>query len=145
MNAHDVGPLLSGKTMLVVEDSEATILFYQRSLARSGVKMEVARSLAEARMVIASNVYFDIVILDVELPDGNGYSLKDHFKRMSSAVAICTADPSRKTLLSMDVEIWDKSTSLGMSLMTKLIELLNANEMTKSDINKSEEKARRRR
>ena len=57
--------------VLVVEDDEETAAFVARALAREGLSATVAqdRNHAEREM---SHSHFDVIVLDVMLPDGSG-------------------------------------------------------------------------
>lgn len=56
---------------LVIEDEKKTARFIKKGLDEAGYVVELAES-ASAGLTLASNSEFDLVILDVMLPDGNG-------------------------------------------------------------------------
>lgn len=56
---------------LVIEDEKKTAAFVQKGLREAGYVAEVAES-AGGGLTMAANSEFDVVILDVMLPDGNG-------------------------------------------------------------------------
>jgi DNA-binding response OmpR family regulator len=58
--------------LLVVEDDLTVARALSRALARAGYSVAVARSCAAARSLAQS---FDLAILDLDLPDGNGADL----------------------------------------------------------------------
>lgn len=57
--------------LLVVEDQEKTISFLTKGLTAGGYVTASARTLSEAREMLAAND-FDALIVDVNLPDGSG-------------------------------------------------------------------------
>jgi two-component system alkaline phosphatase synthesis response regulator PhoP len=59
--------------VLLVEDSVDCQLLVRRAL-ESSVKLEVAPDLATAKRMLAADRY-DLLLLDVELPDGDGFGL----------------------------------------------------------------------
>jgi len=63
--------------ILYVEDNPADLDLAQRALQRNGVDCEVvgAGSLAEARALLAAAPGFDALLLDLNLPDGDGTEL----------------------------------------------------------------------
>jgi CheY-like chemotaxis protein len=69
-----------GLRLLAVEDQPANVALLRAVIGRSpapelhGVQLAVAGTLAEARTLLSSES-FDIVLLDVRLPDGNGLDL----------------------------------------------------------------------
>ena len=57
--------------ILVIEDERKTAAFIQKGLREAGYVTEVAES-AAGGLTVAANAEFDLIILDVMLPDGNG-------------------------------------------------------------------------
>jgi len=72
-----------GTRVLLVEDEPANQALVQETLALasgdSDFQLRVARTLAEARQAVA-DASFDIILLDVRLPDGNGLDLAAELK-----------------------------------------------------------------
>jgi len=60
--------------VLLVEDDEPTAFARSRVLDQEGFTVVQARTLAGARECFKAN-RFDIALVDVRLPDGNGYQL----------------------------------------------------------------------
>src|SRR5688572_18097298 len=65
---------LSGSTLLLLEDEPLLRRRIAAHLAKEGVEVTQAGSLAEAREALG-NVSFDFALLDVNLPDGRSLSL----------------------------------------------------------------------
>lgn len=65
--------------ILLVEDNEMIVKGLVYSLSKEGFETNIAYNAQEAESKIKSNVY-DIIILDVMLPDGNGFELCKHIK-----------------------------------------------------------------
>lgn len=57
--------------VLIIEDEKKTSRFIKKGLEEAGYVSEVAES-ASAGLTMTANSEFDLVILDVMLPDGNG-------------------------------------------------------------------------
>ena len=66
--------------VLVVEDNEELIGLLTRALARSGLEVDAARTVADADASLRSVTYAAIV-LDLGLPDADGMALLDQMKR----------------------------------------------------------------
>jgi CheY-like chemotaxis protein len=72
--------MAEGLRLLAVEDQPANVALLRAVLGRSSApelrnaQLAVAGTLAEARAVLAGQP-FDLVLLDVRLPDGNGLDL----------------------------------------------------------------------
>ena len=59
---------------LIVEDSPTLCSIYEAYLAGLGPSISVAETFAGAESLIESNTP-DLILLDIELPDGNGLDL----------------------------------------------------------------------
>lgn len=73
--------------VLVVEDDEETSEFVSRALAREGMAVTIAPDLARAGAELA-NARFDVVVLDVMLPDGSGIALCRDMRAASSMIPV---------------------------------------------------------
>lgn len=73
--------------ILLVEDNEAIILGLEYLLKAEGFLCEVARSYKEAQNAFINNA-FDLAILDVGLPDGDGFLLCKEIKKMQELPVI---------------------------------------------------------
>jgi two-component system KDP operon response regulator KdpE len=95
---------LTGARILLVEDDDLNQRLVRTVLARSGdpvlrsACLVQAASLAEARAALASSVV-DVVLLDMNLPDGNGLSLAAEVQRTGpggpAMVALTGAGPEQ--------------------------------------------------
>ena len=70
------------KTILIVEDDRALALGVQMALRQESREIHLAHTLAEARNFLAADGT-DLVILDVNLPDGSGLVLLEEVRRRS--------------------------------------------------------------
>lgn len=61
-------------TILIVEDDRALAQGLSRALTTDQIQAQICPSAREAKKLLAENGY-DLVILDVNLPDGNGFDL----------------------------------------------------------------------
>jgi two-component system response regulator MprA len=84
MQAAEVKPL----TILLVEDDSRVIVALRDELSRRNVTLFAAQSLAEARKLLAKTPIFDALVLDLNLPDGNGTELADECRRSGNDVPI---------------------------------------------------------
>lgn len=71
---------LSSPAILVVEDSEATAALYEEYLRSADYRVKVAGTVAAALALLGSE-RFDAVVLDLNLPDGNGLSVLKEIRR----------------------------------------------------------------
>lgn len=66
--------------ILLVEDDETLLMGIEYSLKNEGYKVESATTVASAKQVINQREY-DLIILDIGLPDGNGFDLCNHIRK----------------------------------------------------------------
>lgn len=81
--------------ILIVEDSPSLALGYAAQLEDAGHEVTLSEELAEARKALASRE-FDTVLLDLQLPDGDGLTIFDDLKNAVGfpSVVVVTADGS---------------------------------------------------
>ena len=83
-------------SVLIVEDSASIALGYAAQLQSAGHKVDVSETLADAQAALKRSD-FDVVLLDLQLPDGNGMDLMkagSSGDRPAPAFIIVTADGS---------------------------------------------------
>lgn len=66
--------------ILLVEDSESSLKVVESALNGEQILLVVARTIAEARTITTEQTNFDLVLLDISLPDGEGSSLMEHWQ-----------------------------------------------------------------
>lgn len=71
------------KKVLLLEDDQSLGLTLKERLDREGFQVHLARSLKEARTALKDQ--FDLFILDVGLPDGNGFDFAEELKGSTQA------------------------------------------------------------
>lgn len=76
-----------GTKVLLVEDDESLHRGIQFTLEQEGFDAQGARTLSEARSLLAQSD-FGLVLLDVQLPDGNGFDFCAEVRRRSSVPII---------------------------------------------------------
>ncbi|CVI69638.1 Sensory transduction protein regX3 [Eubacteriaceae bacterium CHKCI004] len=73
--------------ILLLEDDASLIDGLEYSLKKKNFSVDTARSLAEARALLSS-VSYTLLLLDVTLPDGNGFDLCEEIRKNGNAVPI---------------------------------------------------------
>ena len=61
--------------ILLVEDTESIIKGLTYSFTKEGYKLEVKTNILDTKKYLLNNSQIDLIILDVTLPDGNGFDL----------------------------------------------------------------------
>ena len=81
--------------VLIVEDSASLALGYAAQLEDAGHEVSLSETLADARRAL-SEASFDVVLLDLQLPDGDGLTIFDAWTGKADApnVIVVTADGS---------------------------------------------------
>ena len=72
---------------LIVEDSTTLCAIYSQYLDGSGLEVTSVESLAAARDALVDHVP-QLILLDIELPDGSGLDLIDDLQRLSPRPAV---------------------------------------------------------
>ncbi|MFJ5562790.1 response regulator transcription factor [Lysinibacillus xylanilyticus] len=91
--------------ILLVEDDEALGLAIEFSLKNEGYEVIRASSVKEARNQFDHTI-FKLAILDINLPDGNGYDLCLHFKKQNDAISIIfltALDEEANVVMGLDI------------------------------------------
>ena len=73
--------------ILLLEDDASLIDGLEYRLKKKNFSVDTARSLAEARALLSS-VSYTLLLLDVTLPDGNGFDLCEEIRKNGNAVPI---------------------------------------------------------
>ena len=71
----------------MVEDDLAVGKTVELALRMKGHKIDIAQSLAGARSRLSDGSY-DVVILDIHLPDGNGLDLLKHLSERGESIPV---------------------------------------------------------
>ncbi|MFK7857439.1 MAG: sigma-54-dependent transcriptional regulator [Granulosicoccus sp.] len=70
---------MSRKLALVIEDDQTLSRAYQRVLVDLGYRVEISNNIADARLMIRDMAPV-LILVDIELPDGNGLDLMDELR-----------------------------------------------------------------
>jgi DNA-binding NtrC family response regulator len=87
--------------VLLVEDEPSTLFAFSRFMGKAGYSVTEATSLTSARETVASG-RFDVVILDLNLPDGNGIDWIPEIKEEYPATAIVVITGSADVPLAVE-------------------------------------------
>ncbi|HTA16465.1 MAG TPA: response regulator, partial [bacterium] len=66
--------------LLVVEDEKKTVEFLRKGLMENGYSVDTAFE-GEAGLQLALNGNHDVLVLDINLPGRDGYSILDEFRK----------------------------------------------------------------
>ncbi|TAK51072.1 MAG: response regulator [Bacteroidetes bacterium] len=122
-------PVLRKSTpkILIVEDEQLVLWSLSLALSKAGFEINTVNSAEKAIFAIQSNRY-DLVITDLNLPKGSGYTVASAVKQVSSAtpVIITSAIKEMETNLSSslsDVEAFIEK-PYDLSQLTELVRQL---------------------
>lgn len=92
------------KHIFFVEDNLSLINGLSFAIKKQGYKIDVARTIFEAEVLLANNKY-DLVILDVSLPDGCGYDLCEKIRKTSKVpiIFLTAADEETDIIMGLDI------------------------------------------
>lgn len=74
-------------TILLLEDDASLIDGLEYALPKNGFQVEAARTVAEAGELLSGKT-FDLLLLDVALPDGSGFSVCEQVRKQRNPVPI---------------------------------------------------------
>ncbi|MBD2094297.1 response regulator [Trichocoleus sp. FACHB-591] len=80
----DIKSRLRGISILLVEDDPDTLAIFDLFLTHMGATVATATTV-KAALKMAEEVQPDILISDLQLPDGNGYDLLDMIRKLPSS------------------------------------------------------------
>ena len=74
--------------ILLLEDDESLIDGLEYALRRNGFTLDIARTIREAFQYLSSAKPYDLLLLDVTLPDGSGFAVCEQVRRKGNTVPI---------------------------------------------------------
>jgi two-component system, NtrC family, response regulator len=95
--------------VLAVDDDPKICLLYENMLAQMDFSYEIATTIEKARTLFESGE-FDLILLDLELPDGNGLDLLPEFKAKQNSpevIIITGTGDTRGAELAFKYGAWD--------------------------------------
>jgi len=91
-----VGSAVTGNVLLI-DDNSAFCAMVERIAAAAGCRLATASSLAVARRLAAEDE-FDLLLVDIDLPDGNGLDIVDEIDIAAHGrIVVVTGNPSLET------------------------------------------------
>ena len=88
--------------VLLVEDDGSLIDGLEYALKKDGFEVEVARSVEEFGKLYTDG-RFDVVLLDVSLPDGNGFEICERIRRTSEVPILFLTDEEFNVVRGLDM------------------------------------------
>lgn len=123
------------KNILLVEDDESLNRGISFKLNKEGMKVFTAKNLKEGREIFSSTS-LDLIILDIGLPDGNGFELCSEIRKQSGVLIIfltaCDEEVDIVTGLDMGADDYITKPFSFMVLMSKINALLRRNSSSSS-------------
>lgn len=74
--------------ILLLEDDLSLLDGFQYALNKNGFHIDVARTVAEAKNRLVEIAEYDLLILDVTLPDGTGFEVCENVRKQNSQIPI---------------------------------------------------------
>ncbi len=72
----------TGKTILIAEDEDSNYLYLEAVLQKTGVKLLWARNGEEAIEACKKDDHVDLVLMDLQMPNINGYQAREAIKEI---------------------------------------------------------------
>jgi len=101
------------KNILLVEDNEAIIMGLKYSLEQENIKVLIAKNVIETRQKL-NQEKIDLVLLDVSLPDGNGFDICKEIKQKQDipVIFLTAQDEETSVVFGLDLGADDYITKL---------------------------------
>ena len=91
--------------LLLLEDDLSLIDGLKYSLEKNGFELDVARSVTEARKYLSAGHGYDLLLLDVTLPDGTGFMICEERRAlndMTPIIFLTAADEETSIIRGLD-------------------------------------------
>ncbi len=115
------------RNILIVDDEEEICILLSYALKKLGFITNYALTVMDGREKL-KDLSPDLVLLDVQLPDGSGLSLIPKIKALKSNFVVISAyDDSRQKALNEGAAAFIKKPFNLKQITTSVVELLNTN------------------
>jgi DNA-binding response OmpR family regulator len=123
---------ISGKQIMVVDDEYDLTEFYKISLGYYGFVVDTFTEPKEALLSFKSK-YYDLVILDIKMPDMDGFKLYQEIKEIDPTVRVCFLTASElyyeeyrdKKYSTLDKELFIRKPVENEELINKIRQLIS--------------------
>jgi CheY-like chemotaxis protein len=78
----------SDKTILIVEDTDTSVMYYRAALKKTKVKLVYADNGQSALDIIESGSNFDLILMDINMPVMNGIDATKKIKEIAPKIPI---------------------------------------------------------
>lgn len=92
------------KNILLVEDNEAIIMGLKYSLEQENIKVLIAKNVIETRQKL-NQEKIDLILLDVSLPDGNGFDICKEIKQKQDIPVIFLTAQDEETSVVFGLDL----------------------------------------
>lgn len=123
----------SGKTILITEDERTNYLFLEALLKRTGAQLIWAETGKSAIEAIANSPEIDIVLMDIKMPEMNGYEATREIKKVRPDLPIIAQTAyalagEKEKILSAGCDDYLSKPIMGKVLLEKIDNYLNKSE-----------------
>ncbi len=81
-------PNLNGKKILIVEDTDANIMFFKSAFKRTGAELFIATNGEESIDIVKENPDIDIILMDINMPKKDGLATTTAIKSTNPEIPI---------------------------------------------------------
>ena len=93
------------RRILLLEDDLSLLSGLTFAFRKHGFALTVARTIAEAESIWTKDTRFDLLVLDVSLPDGSGFAFCEQVRRTSRVPIIFLTASDEETSVIMGLDI----------------------------------------
>lgn len=112
------------RKILLVEDNETIILGLKYSLEQEGFEVEVTKNVTETKKKLEDS--FDLYLLDISLPDGNGFDICKEIKSKKDVPVIFLTARDEETNVVLGLDIGEDDYIIKPFRIRELISRINS-------------------
>lgn len=112
------------RKILLVEDNETIILGLKYSLEQEGFEVEVTKNVTETKKKLEDS--FDLYLLDISLPDGNGFDICKEIKSKKDVPVIFLTARDEETNVVLGLDIGADDYIIKLFRIRELISRINS-------------------
>ena len=117
--------------ILIVEDDKTISMGLEYYLKQEDFEVEIANNFEECKKILENNLIFSLVLLDLGLPDGNGFDVFHYIKNLKNIpiIFLTAVDDEVNIVMGLDMGAEDYITKpfKARELLSRIRRVLRTN------------------